>query len=563
MRFKFDKIQQLGRALMLPISLLPVAGILLRFGQPDLLNLKYIAEAGAVIFDQLPLLFALGVAIGLAKDNNGTAGLAAAVGFLVMNTITSSINKDINTGVLGGMLIGILTAILYNKYKDIKLPDYFAFFGGKRFIPIITGLSSVVVGVILGHIWPPIQSVINDLGHELLKSGAVGLFFYGVLNRLLLITGLHHILNNLVWTVFGSFTTSSGAIVHGDISMFMSGDKSAGFFMSGFFPIMMFGLPAACLAMYKNALPENKKAVAGMLISMAMTSFLTGVTEPIEFSFIFLAPFLYVIHALLTGISMVIMYLFNVHLGFTFSAGLIDYILFFKIDQHPLLLIPIGIIFFAIYYLLFNFIIQKFDLKTIGRDISNNQISVIKVDSRALQFIEALGGSNNLVSVDACTTRLRLVVQDSNNINKHLLQSLGAKGVIAPSLESLQVILGPVADIVASEIREALAANNDVRGVATKTVKHDEPITNNETLSQNIINQAKEVLNALGGKANLESINVVALTRLRITVYDESKIDFAKLIDLGIVKIFNFDNKNKQLYVGNNAEKLYIAMMNY
>lgn len=563
MRFKFDKIQQLGRALMLPISLLPVAGILMRLGQPDLLNLKYIAEAGNIIFTQLPILFALGVAIGLAKENNGTAGLAAAVGYLIMTTIVTSIDKDINTGVLGGMIIGIVAAVLYNKYKDIKLPDYFAFFGGKRFIPIITGLVSVLIGIILGNIWPPIQLVITDIGDFLLKSGGFGFFLYGFFNRLLLITGLHHIINNLVWTVFGNYTNSAGVVVHGDIAMFMNGDKNAGFFMSGYFPIMMFGLPAACLAMYKNALPENKKAVAGLLMSMALTSFLTGVTEPIEFSFIFLAPFLYAIHAVLAGISMVIMYLFNIHLGFTFSAGLIDYILFFKIDQHPLLLLPIGLVFFLVYYFLFSFVIQKFDLKTIGRDNSNNQISIANVDSRALQFIEALGGANNLISIDACTTRLRLMVQDSKNINKQSLKFLGAKGVIAPSLESLQVILGPTADIVASEIREALAVNNETRGSITKAVKTDAPKEVNETLSQNLINQAKDILLALGGKNNIEAINVVALTRLRITVYDEAKIDYAKLIDLGVIKIFNFDNKNKQLYIGANAEKLYIAIINY
>lgn len=567
MKFKFESIQQLGRALMLPIALLPVAGLLLRFGQPDLLNIKFIADAGNAIFTNLPILFALGVAVGIAKENNGTAALAAAVGYLIMTTILTTIDKDINTGVLGGILIGIVAAMLYNKYKDIRLPDYLAFFGGKRFVPIITGLTAVILGIILGYIWPPIQHAINDCGLWLIKSGPIGLFIYGVLNRLLLVTGLHHVINNLVWFVFGNYTNITGTVVHGDIAMFMSGDKNAGFFMAGFFPIMMFGLPAACLAMYRNAHSQNKKAVAGLLLSLVLTSFLTGVTEPIEYSFVFLAPILYVIHALLTGISMATMYFFNVHLGFTFSAGLVDYVLFFKEDTHPLYLLPIGAVFFFIYYTLFSFAIRKFNLPTIGRGDEGNTASneTVNANSDAFLFVESLGGSANIVNVDACTTRLRLVVKDSSNINREILNKLGARGVLAPSKESLQVILGPIADMVASDIREVLKTTPNIRGLGSVNLHEDnhEAIpekVNGDELSIELVNQiANGILVALGGVLNITSINLVALSRIQFTIKDSKLIKKNKL-PMEVRWVDTGSSQVKQIYIGSTCNQIYQAI---
>lgn len=567
MKFNFDGMQQLGRALMLPIALLPVAGILLRLGQPDLLNIKYIADAGNAVFINLPLLFALGVAVGIAKDNNGTAALAAAVAYFIMTTILYSINKEINTGVLGGILIGLIAAHLYNRYKSIQLPEYLAFFGGKRFVPIITGLSAVFLGIIFGYIWPPIQVGIGTFGAWLLKSGPIGLFFYGVLNRILLVTGLHHILNNLVWFVFGDFKNVTGVVVHGDIARFMSGDRTAGFFMSGYFPIMMFGLPAACLAMYNNARPENKKAVAGLLLSMALTSFLTGVTEPIEFSFVFLAPVLFVIHALLTGLSMALMSILNVHLGFTFSAGLIDYVLFYKQAVNPIYLLPVGSVFFLVYYFTFSFAIKRFNLATPGRDVPNSDAGMVSLttpDSRALQFIEALGGSDNLVSVDACTTRLRLVVKNSNNISQDMLKELGSRGTIAPNAESLQVVLGPVAEIIASEIRDALVVNKVSAPVLVHhTQSNIEVIGNNEIQHEPRITQesttiARQIIHALGGTDNILSASIVAITRLRCGLKDGSKVNLDKFPDF--LKIIDIDQKTKQIYIGNDAEMVYFAL---
>lgn len=565
MKFRFDEMQQLGRALMLPIALLPVAGILLRLGQPDLLDLKYIADAGNAVFINLPLLFALGVSVGLAKDNNGTAALAAAVGYFIMTTVLLSINKEIDTGVLGGVLVGIVAARLYNRYKAIKLPEYLAFFGGKRFIPIITGLSAVFLGMLLGYIWPPIQYIIEVFGLWLLKSGPIGLFLYGVLNRVLLITGLHHVLNNLVWFVFGDFKNVTGVVVHGDIARFMSGDKTAGFFMAGYFPIMMFGLPAACLAMYHNASPENKKAVAGLLLSMALTSFLTGVTEPIEFSFVFLAPVLFAIHAILTGLSMSIMSILNVHLGFTFSAGLIDYILFYKQAVNPIFLIPIGLIFFIIYYVTFSFAIKYFNLATPGRDIGSDNagmINLVQPDSRALQFIKALGGVDNLISVDACTTRLRLIVKNSGNISQDMLRALGSRGTIAPSMESLQVVLGPIAEIIAAEIVDALAAIGAAK-VVNNVPFSDAAFMGSEVLNKPYVNHnsaetARQIINTLGGANNIESANIVAITRLRFSIKDNTQIDLSQLPNS--FKMIDIDNKIKQIYIGNDAEIVYVAL---
>jgi PTS system N-acetylglucosamine-specific IIC component len=247
----FLKVQRLGRALMLPIAVLPVAGLLLRLGQSDVLNIKMIADAGGAIFDNLPLLFAIGVAVGFAKDNNGVAALAGAIGYLVETVVMKDINDKLNMGVLSGIIAGIVAGMLYNKYKDIKLPDYLAFFGGKRFVPIVTGVTCLVIGIVLGYVWQPVQAAIDIAGHWLTTAGAIGAFVFGVLNRLLLVTGLHHILNSLTWFVFGSFTPpGGGAAVTGDLHRFFAGDPTAGTFMTGFFPVMMFGLPAACLAMY-------------------------------------------------------------------------------------------------------------------------------------------------------------------------------------------------------------------------------------------------------------------------------------------------------------------------
>lgn len=361
-------LQRLGRALMLPIAILPIAGLLLRLGDTDLLDIALVHDAGQAIFANLALIFAVGIAVGFARDNNGTAGLAGAIGYLVLVATLKVIDAKIDMGMLAGIICGLLGGGLYNRFKDIQLPDYLAFFGGRRFVPIATGVSAVFLGLLFGLIWPPIQHGINDLGQLMLESGSIGAFFFGVLNRLLIITGLHHILNNLVWFVFGSFQAASGQVVTGDLARFFAGDPNAGQFMAGMFPVMIFGLPAACLAMYRHALPARRKLIGGVLLSMALTSALTGVTEPIEFAFMFLAPLLYLIHALLTGVSMAVCDLLGIRLGFTFSGGAIDMALGWGRSSNGWLVFPVGLLYAVVYYFVFDFCIRRFDLKTPGRE---------------------------------------------------------------------------------------------------------------------------------------------------------------------------------------------------
>jgi N-acetylglucosamine PTS system EIICBA or EIICB component len=469
-RVRLAGVQQLGRALMLPIAVLPVAGLLLRLGQADLLNIKLMAEAGDAIFANLAIIFAIGVAVGFAKDNAGVSGLAGAIGYLVMTAVVKTIDAKVNAGVLTGIISGITAGLLYNRFKDIKLPEYLAFFGGKRFVPIVTGIACLVLGIIIGYTWPPIQRGIDGIGHWLIGAGAIGLFVYGVLNRLLIVTGLHHIINSLCWFVFGNFTGADGKVVTGDLHRFFAGDPTAGSFMTGFFPIMMFGLPAACLAMYRAAPTQNRKAVGGMLLSMALTSLLTGVTEPIEFTFMFLAPVLYGVHALLTGASMAIMAALHVRLGFTFSAGLFDYILSYGLSSKGWLAIPVGLAYFGLYYGIFLVVIRKFNLMTPGRDVNTEAPAAMVGDQplaaggeRAQQFVTALGGAANLLSVDACATRLRLVLARTDLMNEPALRTLGAKGVVRFAAGSVQVVLGPEAEMVADQIRAVIAPPPEAR----------------------------------------------------------------------------------------------------
>ncbi|MFM0231541.1 N-acetylglucosamine-specific PTS transporter subunit IIBC [Paraburkholderia sediminicola] len=545
----FLKIQRLGRALMLPIAVLPVAGLLLRLGQPDVFNIKMIADAGGAIFDNLPLLFAIGVAVGFAKDNNGVAGLAGAIGYLIEIAVMKDINDKLNMGVLSGIVAGIVAGLLYNKYKDIKLPDYLAFFGGKRFVPIVTGVVCLAIGIVFGYVWQPVQGVIDTAGHWLTTAGALGAFVFGVLNRLLLVTGLHHILNSLTWFVFGSFTPPGGVAVTGDLHRFFAGDPTAGTFMTGFFPVMMFGLPAACLAMYHEAPKERRAMVFGLLASMALTSFLTGVTEPIEFSFMFLAPVLYAIHAVLTGLSLAICSALGIHLGFTFSAGFIDYVLNYGLSTKGWWAIPIGLVYMVVYYGLFRFFIRKFNMATPGREPAAEEeqnesfaaggfVSPVAGTAvpRAQRYIAALGGASNLSVVDACTTRLRLSVVDSNKVSESELKTIGARGVLKRGSTNVQVIIGPEADIIADEIRTVIAQGG---GDAVKPVAAVAPAVAAAPVAAASGAEGGPLdpdplrwLAVFGGAGNVVSLDAVAATRLRIVVRDPSAVDRQRLATL-------------------------------
>lgn len=385
-------VQKFGRSLMLPIAALPVAGLMLRLGADDILGkdglgwgpvAAVVGAGGSALFDNLPLLFALGIAIGMAKKADGSTALAAVVGYLtfaavlkamspyVLEGLTDPAGKPlvVNFGVLGGVVVGLVAGFLWQRYHRVKLPPYLAFFGGRRFVPIITAFACLLLAVLMSFIYPAFNSALTSLGEWVAQNSVVGGFVYGTLNRLLIPLGLHHILNSVPWFVLGSFTPPGGGpTVHGDIARFLSGDPTAGAFMTGFFPIMMFALPAAAIAIAQEAKPSTRKVTLGLMSSVALTAFLTGITEPLEFAFMFVAWPLYVIHAVLTGTSLAICNALGIRDGFSFSAGFFDYFLNFGIAEKPLWLILIGLVYAAIYYVLFRFVIRKWNLRTPGRE---------------------------------------------------------------------------------------------------------------------------------------------------------------------------------------------------
>lgn len=532
MRKAIEALQPLGRALMLPIAVLPVAALLLRLGQPDLLGIAFVSAAGDAIFNHLGLLFAVGVATGFARDGNGAAALAGVVCFLVTGqglkifidvppealkaftgdtvAMASNAYKQAAAAKLEvpiGILSGLIGGKFYNRFANVALPEYLAFFGGRRFVPIAAGVAGLGLAGLLGFGYEHINAGMDSASRAIVDAGGPGLFAYGVVNRLLLVTGLHHIINNIAWFVVGDFEGTTG-----DLRRFFAGDPGAGAFMSGFFPVMMFGLPAACLAMYHEARPERRKVVGGMLFSLALTSFLTGVTEPIEFTFMFLAPALYALHAVLTGASMALMDALGVHLGFGFSAGLFDYVLNFGKATNPLLLLPVGALYALLYYGLFRFVIRRLDLKTPGREADEQPAEPRPAAAalpRGAAFVAALGGAANLESIDACTTRLRLIVADQGAIDEAALKALGARGVVRPSARAVQVVVGPVADAVAMEMRDAIGAVAAEPG----EIAQAEPVTLPAAL-----------VATLGGAANIRSTSRLH-GRLRVELVDAGLSD--------------------------------------
>lgn len=450
----FEELQRISKSLLLPVAVLPAAAIMFRFGSADLFNVEVIAKAGQIIFTELPIIFAISIAFGLAKDekNNGAAALAGFVSYSVLNAAITSINPEIDMGVLLGIISGLMTGFLYNRYYKVELPDFLGFFGGRRFIPIISSISAIILAFILGTIWIPIQNFINFLGEILINSGGLGTFIFGFLNRMLIPTGLHHILGSLINFVFGEYVNPmTGEVIHGDLNRFFAGDPTAGIFMTGFYPIMMFGLPAITLAMYHTAKAENRKKIVGALISMAFTSFLTGITEPIEFSFMFLAPVLYFIHAILCGMSMLVCYEIGVKVGFGFGPCFIDYVLNFGISTRPELIIPIGMIFFAIYYIIFRNAIIRLNLPTIGREEENFSENEENISEFAKKIINGLGGLENLKEVSNCATRLRIIVNDAKKVDEEILKKSGMKGIFKKG-NAIQIVVGTKVEFLADEI---------------------------------------------------------------------------------------------------------------
>lgn len=476
--------QRLGRSLQLPIAVLPVAALMLRFGQPDLLNMPFIAQAGGAIFDNLALIFAIGVASTWSKDNAGAAALAGAVGYFILTKAMITINPAINMGVLAGIVTGLVAGATYNRWADIKLPDFLSFFGGKRFVPIATGFFCLILAAVFGYVWPPVQNAIHAGGEWIVSAGAFGAGVFGFVNRLLIPTGLHQVLNTIAWFQIGDFTNAAGAVFHGDINRFYAGDGTAGMFMSGFFPIMMFGLPGAALAMYMAAPKARRPMVGGMLLSVAVTAFLTGVTEPLEFLFMFLAPMLYLIHAILTGISLYIATALGIHAGFSFSAGAIDYVLMYNLpaaSSNVWVLLVMGAIAFVVYFALFSAVIRMMNLKTPGREDATvqpeeeaNSNTEEGLEQLSRHYIAAVGGSENLNVIDACITRLRLSVKDAAQVNDAACKRLGASGVVKLNKQTIQVIIGAKAESVAETMKKIIA-KGPVAPVAVSTVAPTTP----------------------------------------------------------------------------------------
>lgn len=520
MKKAFGIMQQIGKALMLPVAILPAAGILLGIGNaiqnPLSIQklpflgaawLQFIAkvgeQAGGVVFSNLSLLFAVGVAVGLA-EGEGVAGLAAIIGYLIMNVtmgtilgITPEMMSDkayatvlgiptLQTGVFGGIIIGVLAANLYKKYHAMELPPYLGFFAGKRFVPIITAASAILVGAAMVFIWPHIQHGLNTFSKSMIDSNrTLAAFVFGVIERSLIPFGLHHIFYSPFWFEFGEYVNKAGQIVRGDNTIFFAQIKdgvplTAGTFMTGKFPFMMFGLPAAALAMYHEAKPEKRAVVGGIMASAALTSFLTGITEPIEFTFLFVAPALFGIHAIFAGLSFMIMHILNIKIGMTFSGGVIDFLLFGVLQGRTAwwLVIPVGLAFAVIYYFGFRFAIRTFNLKTPGREVEEdtdeNRVS-FKGFELAEHVLVALGGSKNIDKLDACITRLRVSVKNISEVNKARLKELGASGVLEVG-NNIQAIFGPKSDTLKTQIKDIMTGKTPSQ-VPIKEAKKEEAKT--------------------------------------------------------------------------------------
>lgn len=600
----FGLLQKIGKAVMLPVSVLPVAGILLGVGSQHLSWIPSVvsdlmAAAGGAIFSHLDLLFAIGVALGLAKGD-GVAALAATVGHVVLKEtlefmskvreimpevgtgelkphidvlsakyvipardIAIQVGKPIDTGVVGGILVGAAAAYLFNKYYRIELPPYLGFFAGKRFVPIVTAFAAMFLGVALAFIWPPI-------GHQIelfsawatSENTALAVFIYGFVERCLIPFGLHHIWNVPFYFEMGSFTTAAGEVVRGDIPRFMQGDPTAGILGGGYL-FKMWGLPGAAIAMWHAAKPERRAQVGGIMVSAALTSFLTGITEPIEFSFMFVAPALYAVHALLAGTAFTVFYLAGGLIGTSFSHGLIDYVLLFSKATHPGIVLVLGPLYALSYYVVFRFIIAKFDLKTPGRENITTEHTGAEQGSDEFSrlLVLAFGGRSNIAALDACITRLRVSVKDPSLASPDKLKGLGASGVVTVG-DNLQAIFGPRSENLKSAMEAYLQSAGDEAELSTEekdalhTTGHSATVTVSTSVEDPAASdKARLWVGALGGTNNLKEISPCAVTRVRVVVGDSQKVDKMKLESEGVTAVMNLADNTYHLIVGQSAEQ--------
>jgi PTS system D-glucosamine-specific IIC component len=452
-------LQQLGRSLMLPTMALPVAAVLLWLGVLpwDAVSLGEVGEllqfTGQLIILYLPYLFAVGVAMGLT-DNGGTAAMSALLSYFMFTQITERFTGTaMQLGIFGGIMIGVLAAFSYHRFRFIQLPEYIQFFGGPRFVPLFMSVVTIFFSGLVVAFGPAVQRMFGEVGEFLLSLGGFGAFLYGFGYRLLVPSGLHHILNNVYWFQLGSFQLPDGTMVYGDIPRFFSGDPTAGTYMAGLYPIMMFALPAVAFAIIQEAREDLKPKIRTTFLTAALASFLTGVTEPIEFAFLFVAPYLFFIHAVLSGAAMWIADILNIHHGFSYSAGAIDFVINMHLAKNEWLILPIGILYFLLYYFLFRYAIVKYQLPTPGRE-EGSTINEFAGDIpyRSTLILQALGGKNNIKTIEACITRLRLTLVNDKHMDINALKNLGAAGVISLGSGNVQVVFGTFSELIREEI---------------------------------------------------------------------------------------------------------------
>ncbi|VXD13374.1 fused glucose-specific PTS enzymes: IIBcomponent; IIC component [Planktothrix serta PCC 8927] len=600
----FALLQKMGKSLMLPVSVLPIAGLLLGLGSARLIEIQNLASgtisspkfwwlpdwlanimktAGDAIFGNLPIIFAISVAIGFA-ENDGVAALAATVGFVVFvaalgaaSTTLFGFNPDdlvkvmgipsLDTGVFGGLIMGCVAAYLFNRFFRIQLPQYLGFFAGKRFVPIVTSFAAIAMGILMSVIWPPIGDAISTAANAAASGGNVSITaaIYGVVERLLLPFGLHHIWNVPFFFQIGSFTDPiTNRVVTGDINRFFAGDPTAGI-LGGAYWFKMFGLPAAAIAIWRAAKPKNRVLTGGIMISAAFTSFLTGITEPIEFSFMFVAPPLYAVHALMAGFCDWLFVALGGRMGFTFSQGFIDFFLFNSLGTKAWLIPALGPFFAALYFCVFYFGIRQFNFSTPGREEDVETVETTAgtgVGSMAMELVRAFGGRSNIATLDACITRLRITVNDIKKVNKNRLKALGASGVLeignsaqaifGPRSENLKTdmieylkVAGPEADIVEEITPETTEVNSTSNDAILPTI----------TLDAEAKNRIQEMIIALGGKQNIQSIDAVALTRLRVKIIDSNLVNENALKTAGVEGVLRLPDGILHLLVGLGAEQ--------
>jgi len=460
-------LQKLGKSLLIPIVALPIAGLLLRLTATDLLDVPLFQAAG-VILAQMDALIAIGIAMGLA--NTRDKGIPALTGFLSIIVLKEGLkimDPALNMSVFGGVMAGLIAAFIYNRFKDTKLPSMFAFFSGEKFPITMIIFTMIPVAGIMSLIWPYAQMGIDTFSKTLMELGALGVFIFGFLNRFLLPFGLHHVLNTYVYFGLGEYETASGEIVNGEITRFLSGDPTAGFFIGGFYVTMMFGIPAIALAISKAA-KKRKQETKTLMTSGAATSFVTGITEPIEFTFLFTSPLLYFIHSVFTGLAGAVLYMLHIRHGFSWGAGLIDYVVNLSLSDSGLLIIPVGLVFFALYYFTFYTIIVKKDIKLIGREDEVEFEAAATAEEKDLllshsnheymakKILENIGGKENVVMNDHCMTRLRLELKDTDKVNEEKIKQTGAHGVIKVDKKNVQIVIGSQATIIKKELDKFL-----------------------------------------------------------------------------------------------------------